>query len=59
MWKRSVLAPEHVVRDRCDANAAVGWILVDQPYPSGHMNPLFHPGCRCRQELMEGLERPR
>lgn len=33
--------------DICQSNAAVGAIPVDQPFPSGHMHPLAHDGCRC------------
>ena len=28
-------------------NAAVGWILLNVSFPSGHERPLSHPGCRC------------
>lgn len=35
------------VSDGCRANAAVGWIPLDQPFPSGHLRPLRFPGCRC------------
>jgi len=35
------------VCDMCRANAAVGAIPVDQSFPSGHMRPLAHDGCRC------------
>jgi len=31
----------------CDLNAAAGWISIDQPFPSGHMLPSYHPGCYC------------
>jgi hypothetical protein len=31
----------------CQSNAAVGAIPVDQPFPSGHMHPPAHDGCRC------------
>ena len=37
------------VSDGCLANTAVGWIPLDQPFPSGHMRPLRFPGCRCTQ----------
>jgi hypothetical protein len=35
------------VSDGCLANTAVGWIPIDQPFPSGHMRPLRFEGCRC------------
>jgi len=35
------------VSDGCIANAAVGWIPVDQLFPSGHQHPPRFPGCRC------------
>jgi len=35
------------VSDGCNANAAVGWIPLDDPFPSGHMGPMRFPGCRC------------
>lgn len=31
----------------CDENAQAGWIPLDEPFPSGDMHPLAHPGCRC------------
>ena len=35
------------VSDGCIANAAVGWIPVDQLFPSGHQHAPRFPGCRC------------
>jgi uncharacterized protein with gpF-like domain len=35
------------VSDGCIANAAVGWIPVDEPFPSGHQHAPRFPGCRC------------
>lgn len=35
------------VSDGCRANAAVGWIPLNDPFPSGHMQPMRFPGCRC------------
>lgn len=29
------------------ANAAQGWIPLNDSFPSGHERPLSHPGCRC------------
>lgn len=31
----------------CHGNAAVGWIPLEQPFPSGHQQPVGHPACRC------------
>lgn len=33
--------------DICAANAAQGWIPLEQPFQSGDDHPLGHPGCRC------------
>jgi hypothetical protein len=35
------------VSEGCIANAAVGWIPVDQAFPSGHQHAPRFPGCRC------------
>lgn len=35
------------VDPNCRANESAGWIPFDEPFPSGHMHPLDHPGCRC------------
>ena len=35
------------VSEECMANEAAGWIPVDDPFPSGALRPLQHPGCRC------------
>lgn len=37
----------NVDKDICAANAAQGWIDVDDAFQSGHMTPLGHPICRC------------
>ena len=46
------------VSDGCRENAGVGWIPLDQAFPSGHMRPLRFPGCRCdlltRMRMPEG-----
>jgi hypothetical protein len=39
LFKRSVLAPTHVISDLCGANAETGWVPVEQTYPSGHHAP--------------------
>ena len=35
------------VSDGCRENESVGWIPLDNAFPSGHMRPLRFPGCRC------------
>jgi len=48
--KEWVCGPEGAtppVCDVCRSNAAVGAIPVDQPFPSEHMCPPAHDGCRC------------
>jgi len=35
------------VSDGCLANTAVGYIPLNDKFPSGHMQPLRFPGCRC------------
>jgi uncharacterized protein with gpF-like domain len=35
------------VSDSCLANTAVGWIPIDQPFPSADVRPLRYEGCRC------------
>ncbi len=33
--------------DICLSNDKIGWIPIDDIFPSGHMHPLAHDGCRC------------
>jgi hypothetical protein len=33
--------------DVCTGNEAAGVIPIDEPFPSGHMRPPFHPNCIC------------
>jgi len=35
------------VSDGCRTNGQVGWIPVDEPFPSGHQHAPRFPGCRC------------
>jgi hypothetical protein len=37
--------------DLCGTNAEAGPIPIDQPYPSGHQHPAFHPRCRCGEKF--------
>ncbi len=51
MEKRwSTMGDTHV-EPECWDNEAAGWIPFDQPFPSGHMQPLAHPYCRCDLEV--------
>jgi hypothetical protein len=34
-------------QDECAQNEAAGWIPINDPFPSGDMRPLAHPGCLC------------
>jgi hypothetical protein len=45
--KEWILGSEHQDDDECTDNAAEGIIPLDQPFSSGHMNPLAHPNCVC------------
>ena len=38
------------VSDGCMENEDVGWIPLDDAFPSGDMRPLRFPGCRCALE---------
>ena len=44
---RWITMGDAAVCDDCRANAAAGWIPIDQAFPSGHQFPLAHPNCRC------------
>lgn len=35
------------VSDGCRENERAGWIALDEEFPSGDMQPLRFPGCRC------------
>lgn len=49
--KRWLTASDDRVDDEiCGPNEDAGWIPLDEPYPSGHIRPLGHPGCRCDEE---------
>jgi phosphopantetheine adenylyltransferase len=45
--KEWVLGSEHDDDDECDMNADAGVIPLDEPFPSGDMEPLAHPRCVC------------
>ena len=41
-----------VCSEECELNQNAapensGWIPIDEPFPSGHQQPLAHPACRC------------
>lgn len=31
----------------CDDNGVAGKVIAGQPFPTGHLHPPVHPGCRC------------
>ena len=43
------------VSDGCKENERVGWIPINEEFPSGHMHPPRFPGCRCDflQDILE------
>lgn len=45
--KRSIHSGDMLVCPVCIENAGVGWIPIDDTYPSGEIAPPFHPNCRC------------
>ena len=38
---------DRVCSDECQINEAQGWIPMQEPFASGHQQPLAHPSCRC------------
>lgn len=42
----------------CSANEGAGWIPLDDPFPSGVMHPLDHPGCRCAGLTRRAEDKP-
>lgn len=38
---------DNKVSEGCQENEAIGWIEIDEAFPSGHLRPLRFPGCRC------------
>lgn len=47
VWKRWSTANDDCVCDACKANAAQGYIEVDELFHSGHLTFPAHIGCRC------------
>lgn len=47
MVKKWSTVGDSKVSDGCRDNEAVGWIPLNQAFPSGHQRPLRFPGCRC------------
>jgi len=47
MLKSWLTVGDDRVCELCAGNEAVGWIPVDDAFPSGHMHPLAHNCCRC------------
>ena len=50
MEKHWVNVGDDKVSDGCLENSAVGWIPLEQAFPSGHLHPLRFPGCRCHAQ---------
>lgn len=51
MEKRWVTMGDDRVSAICQANGDVGWIPLNDTFPSGHAQPLAHPYCRCGYEV--------
>lgn len=47
MEKSWLTSGDDRVSDGCAENEGAGWILLDEPFPSGDDKPLRFPGCRC------------
>ena len=47
MQKRWLTVGDARTSEGCQANQDEGWIPFDDPFPSGDMQPLRHPACRC------------
>jgi len=45
--KRSNSMKDNKVSLMCVENDAIGWIGLNEPFPSGHQNAPFHVRCRC------------
>ncbi|HVV38263.1 MAG TPA: DivIVA domain-containing protein [Acidimicrobiales bacterium] len=39
--------PEHPCCTDCDDNGLAGPVTIGTAYPTGHLHPPAHPGCRC------------
>lgn len=50
--KRSFTSSEHDKDDICDDNEDAGAIDVDDTFPSGDFEPLYHFGCECTMILV-------
>lgn len=53
MEKMWVTSHDDRVSDECAANEAVGWIPIDDAFPSGDEEPPRFPGCRCYAQYRE------
>lgn len=47
MEKSWLTVGDNRVSDGCRENQRAGWIPFDEPFPSGDMQPVRFPGCRC------------
>lgn len=45
--KRWMTMQDNRVSPDCRMNAAQGWLPIEEPFATGKMRPLNHPGCRC------------
>lgn len=46
------------VTPECMANSAVGWIPLNEPFPSGDLHPPRFPGCRCYTTTRRAEDQP-
>lgn len=49
--KRWLVTGDNRVCPTCRNNEAEGWVPWDKGFPSGHAQPLGHPGCRCDLQI--------
>lgn len=47
MEKKWGLSRDERTCEICLGNEAVGWIPIEEPFPSGHHRETAHPACRC------------
>jgi hypothetical protein len=50
MEKKWAASPDEKTCEVCLGNAAVGWVPVRRPFPSGHQREPAHPACRCNTQ---------
>ena len=47
MQKRWLTVGDVYVDGNCQANEAMGWVVLNETYANGEDRPLDHPACRC------------